>query len=1325
MASVPAPDDLTVPERDLARQAVASLRGYAYQVWAAALAWVDLRGDEVLLLEVAEDFAVLSTNALALSQSKDTAGSGSVTLRTRGVVDAINSFWRFQEANPERAVRLHYLTTSAAGQEQGAAFPKGRPGLQAWREGARDGADITATRSLLRTLDLEPGLADWLHTASDQDVRDRLLRRVHWEYARPGLEKLEDLLKERLVLLGEPQGVPASLAMGSLHDVLLADILRASVSPDATVRRRDRAQLLVLMERATSVSMPITVVRSGGRTCSASAATALLEPIDAIPSGPWTVERRAAVTMIRAALSTGTVWLHGASGAGKTALARQVAHGSNRSWTLLDLRGLTVVDAATRLRAARREMISLIPVGGLVVDDLPAAALSLRSELQLLQTQLALADGTLILTSYREPPPSLAADLGLPTAAVVAAPYFDDAEIRALVTNAGGDADAWALSIRAFCGGGHPQLVAARVAGLRSRGWRCEEMLDDLASGSGPVDVEAEREAVRARLIEELPAAARSLLFRVSLLADAFDRALAISLAGCPPALAEPGAQLDLLVGPWLEGRGRGRLRVSPLVAGSGAKILSDTEQRAVHHALCDDLTARDPFPAEYLPQLLLSGLICGHKRGLTCIVLAVFAGGLSDDDLQSVLFGLPMLRTDRPLFEAEPKLNKRLRLAQLKLACRGDSLKRIELIHARLLREIAGDPEEAVLRTAAAFFILGTEHADIPVAKWFPLLDDMERGPKLEVPPAASGSGRDPDPLTAMLGTRAGRIRTLDEVEALFDALSSVAPERRRRLLDEPAAGISMRAIILNAGWLQPSRAPDYDGRAAATRYAALQFQAQTWGDEVLALECLCVQAVLLSEYAYDPDGALALLDEAQLRWPDHPRLRRERSKIFLQQNRFTDVYRDKDALLGETSAADRVERAHLTRDVAVSAGATGALAEAVALFEAAAESADGTPAMDEMALGLAADRAFAVWRAGRRHEAVCALRDALLAAETRTLTSERGRYVVRALSFVVRCLHQDMTQPGWDAGQPGSIFGMASRAPPRSDSRPEPNLLTAWYQLEAVEALSGLDVGIAELLEQRTRETKIGTFELIRRNRLHMTALETGGVEAVIAALSDFARCGAHMQQEALNKVELGEEALFACVDRLPWDEPLDLEDPTQRSFAQGALLVSTIFAVARGEAGWLVRLRAAVENDPELRALSASLPADDELLDVHADSDSAVYGALRIFQQAHPAPAPLFAATARVLDWSEQMFLRTEMLRHLGPLVAEKWRFVADQSRFLLRLPTITAPKILQAAEIVEDRPSWARLVLAAADAVRVGLPTSFQDRLRSQANPARAT
>jgi hypothetical protein len=52
-------DNLQVPSNQIKRQAVDSLRGYAYQLYQTLNEWITLQEDEVLLLEVAEDFAIV------------------------------------------------------------------------------------------------------------------------------------------------------------------------------------------------------------------------------------------------------------------------------------------------------------------------------------------------------------------------------------------------------------------------------------------------------------------------------------------------------------------------------------------------------------------------------------------------------------------------------------------------------------------------------------------------------------------------------------------------------------------------------------------------------------------------------------------------------------------------------------------------------------------------------------------------------------------------------------------------------------------------------------------------------------------------------------------------------------------------------------------------------------------------------------------------------------------------------------------------------------------------------------------------------------------
>jgi hypothetical protein len=108
MSLSPAP---IIPTAVTARQALSAIRGYAYQLYATAAAWLNLKEDERLLVEVAEDYATLAAGILQATQVRDNP-SANTTLRSPGVSDTLNAFWALRQSNPGLMVR------SAADEEQ-------------------------------------------------------------------------------------------------------------------------------------------------------------------------------------------------------------------------------------------------------------------------------------------------------------------------------------------------------------------------------------------------------------------------------------------------------------------------------------------------------------------------------------------------------------------------------------------------------------------------------------------------------------------------------------------------------------------------------------------------------------------------------------------------------------------------------------------------------------------------------------------------------------------------------------------------------------------------------------------------------------------------------------------------------------------------------------------------------------------------------------------------------------------------------------------------------------------------------------------------------
>ena len=197
----PGPRLSDAPQGDVARQAVASLKGYAFQLYGSVLAWLELKDGEDLFLEVAEDYAVVAREALKAVQAKETRASGSVTLNTADVKDAINSFVDLRNRNPARTVSLRYFTTSPIGLEKEAADRvEGMSGLDYWRSVAR-GADVAPLRARLLRLDLKQQTRAYIERCGDEEFRDRLIRRITWDCGHGGLKDLEAEIEAKLLRL--------------------------------------------------------------------------------------------------------------------------------------------------------------------------------------------------------------------------------------------------------------------------------------------------------------------------------------------------------------------------------------------------------------------------------------------------------------------------------------------------------------------------------------------------------------------------------------------------------------------------------------------------------------------------------------------------------------------------------------------------------------------------------------------------------------------------------------------------------------------------------------------------------------------------------------------------------------------------------------------------------------------------------------------------------------------------------------------------------------------------------------------------------------------
>ena len=249
---------------DPTREAVDSMRGYFYQVLCSVLAWVHLSEGELLFLEGAEDFDHIAGDTATTTQVRDTQGSGNITLRSKGTLQALNHFWSHRQRNPGRRIRFRYLTTSRVGLERGDPLGRSVPGIDLWKRakeagnpGLPGGGSLDLLRAFLRDQSgLSDDLRDFLGSCSPDDFLNEIVQPIDWDTAAGDAARIRDALRQRLTEFGAERNVPAPDAervMSALHE-------RAweVVTQDGD-RTLDRAGFIRTFDEYTRISVPKAV----------------------------------------------------------------------------------------------------------------------------------------------------------------------------------------------------------------------------------------------------------------------------------------------------------------------------------------------------------------------------------------------------------------------------------------------------------------------------------------------------------------------------------------------------------------------------------------------------------------------------------------------------------------------------------------------------------------------------------------------------------------------------------------------------------------------------------------------------------------------------------------------------------------------------------------------------------------------------------------------------------------------------------------------------------------------------------------------------------
>jgi hypothetical protein len=1322
---------LDAPQGDPARQAVAALRGYGYQLYTSGLAWLGLADGELLYLEVAEDYAVASRDALAGTQVKDTAASGNITLQSADVRAAIDAYADLVTRNPGRVVSLHYLTTAEIGVERRKGQRiAGESALRYWRHAAA-GADVAPLRALLMGLNLKSATNAYIAALPDDALRREFLGRIHWTCGAPGLHDVRADLEAGLIEYVASARRLSSQVGKAMVPTVVESILITAVSNGP--RQLRRANLLALIDKAAMVTVPheqLAAAFQGSAGAGSFTRPSLLVPSTELPL-PSIIAPRAklvgALDAVRRA--TGIVIAIGATGLGKSFAARLLAAQTGGEWAIADFRNLSSADTAARLSLLLGELAAS-PATSVILDDLneiddPAV----RDLLLRLIVGLRRRDRTAIIASYRAPALATLHHLSPAVVPVVDIPYLSEEEVAELVALTGGETKYVGPVYRAAsCG--HPQLTMAALLHLSAMGWS-RASLTAVLGGQLQTEMGAERRVVRQRLVAAMPAEAQLLLFRASMIGGSFDRKLAMALGRLAPTVPLAGVVLDRLIGPWIEPMRRDRLRVSPLLEGTAQEVFSDAECRAIHYCIADTIMRGDVLSVLDAGMAVRHALCSEDGQLVAAFAMSVIACNVDMFDMLAPFAGeLLLFESDTLIFPRDPAASTLLRLAQLLALLPYGSAKAAQQCWEALEREREYAKDEIPFEALALSKLLLHPRAGELFPNWIEFLLRFDRLTEADEWLAATGrsfqSKADGNPHVSgvLLAGQIGNIRTVHGFRGLLERLDRETAALRERFFSAFQSGRGDISILVNHGWLKESRTERFDWEAAASDYAACADIAMRWQNPTLAARCAIAQAICYDENGDNAERALACLFDAEQRFGSDIALARARAKIHWRR-------RDHAAALplltavAEDGGQDALERAYIAREAGISAAELGDWAAAQNWFDRAhiAVSNLKTPSVQAMAIGLLADTAHAACCAGYPHIAIPKLRDALLRLPTIDPDGTLAEaYCHRVVRHAVLWLLEELTGRFSAVNQDIQYApGCASNPDPPEAIRSHPvaALDSAFYLLAEVDEALAAPTGFYREFRNCLTDGPILSLEIslaIAQDRKVISAHDPNDFVMRVRRHASMARIvasgGGRDLGDQLRNPERGSIPL-AVIDA---DAPADI--------LRGAEDFLLSFAIAAAIAGDFAAVDTAVAaglNAPELVALHPLLERMvGRAAELRSDREGAAIAVNVLRQDLSVRPAEFCWAGIWLLFHVRVSNLGDGVAAPLVTWLFDGWTHLVRQARFRLTAPTINVPPI----ETILSHPdrtsaAAARLLLAAAPAALTSVPAIVRSHLEELA------
>ena len=997
---------------DPKRQANDSLGGYRYQIWHSVDTWLDLADDEVLYLEGAEDFDIISPENITVVQVKNTQHN--ITLRSQEVNDAINRYWELRINNPGRKVKFCFRTRSQRGVERDNPFGKDQRGLDLWGDCLGNEETITKISEFLQTTGkISQEVANFLKKTKPQQIYEQLIEPIAWETGSEEASSVERSIKEKLILHGNQLNIPPSDAEKVVNHLLGEALMVATQKED---RELTKARFLEILYDKTGhrvsnqqwqqyqqvLATMMNTVSASFIGDSSDITIQFQSPIqtDIPPLYRDVVPRRELLESIQTTLqSEGIAVLQGGAGRGKTTLANLTAKAINgSSWLWLNFTRKDSSQVVQLLQQLAVEISNQSSPINIVLDDLdlqPQESRRYEEVLGVVVYKVLERGAKLLITSQYELPGSLIRLFGISSSAALQVPNFTISEIEQFAQQLGcpaNNTEVWAKLTQVYTSG-HPRLVHAQLTRLRGKGWKHDENENIFQT---PPEVVKEREEVR-KLLINLPEDQKELLYRLSLVSAAFRKDYALNIGDIPESIDHPGDIFDQLVGPWIDRVDETYYTISPLLADAAERAWTEDKKKGLHAQIANAILKAKDLTTIEARTIFFHSVLGQNKEGLIIVIQALLTAPednwkeLSQEFLLWMRFKTELLEE---LFLGDAFVNHLFRSFQYRIAVEVEPEFAPKILEIWDKETTPYEPRQSYLlsRLMLATQALRYYQVLLPAKQMvgyleeiIDIIDSDEEAQEVygDLTGQFAGYQTDTASFFSFLFSLIFLPRPIDApfLRDLIDALEELDPKMRTFILADFEEDSADSRLLIDRVWLAEANLENPDWTRCLRVFDKVIERTIAWGYPHIAAASARGKAIIHDEYLHTPDTAHKVLQDILSKLGPLPVIEEEQALVYLNQKRYKEALNIYERILPQWQPpSEKLDIGPLEeyRRAAICAACVNDWGKAATFFENGAKIVQKIESTERY-IGLYADAGFAQFKAGNMLDSIKLLNLAL----------------------------------------------------------------------------------------------------------------------------------------------------------------------------------------------------------------------------------------------------------------------------------------------------------------------------------------------------------